>query len=73
MVVAVKLACARFLARLRPDLGRQPRPLHGRKVAAQPRRPAFGRQRRLDAGVPRADDGNIKLSRNKLFHTRPPR
>ena len=31
------------------------------------------RQRRLDAGVPRADDGNIKLSRNKLFHTRPPR
>ena len=25
------------------------------------------------SGVPCADDGNIKLSRNKLFHTRPPR
>ena len=32
-----------------------------------------GGQRRLDAGVARADDGNIKLSRNKLFHTRPSR
>ena len=30
-------------------------------------------QRCLDAGMARADDGNIKLSRNKLFHTRPPR
>ena len=48
MVVTVKLACARFLARLRPDLGRQPRPLHGRKVAPDARRAAFGRQRRLD-------------------------
>ena len=32
-----------------------------------------GGQRRLDAGMARADDGNIKLSRNKLFHTRPSR
>ena len=48
VVVAVKLACARFLARLRPDLGRQPRPLHSRKVAADARRAAFGGQRRLD-------------------------
>ncbi len=32
-----------------------------------------GGQRRLDAGMSRADDGNIKLSRNKLFHTRPSR
>ena len=29
VILAVKLACARFLARLRPDPGRQPRPLHG--------------------------------------------
>ena len=48
MILAVKLACARFLARLRPDPGRQPRPLHGRKVAAQPRCAALGGQRRLD-------------------------
>ena len=44
----VVAACARFFARLRPDLGRQPCPLHGRKVAADARRAALGGQRRLD-------------------------
>ena len=39
------------------------------RLQSQPRRG----QRCLDAGMARADDGNIKLSRNKLFHTRPPR
>lgn len=68
VVVAVKLACARFLARLRPDLGRQPRPLHGRKVAADARRAAFGGQRRLDGNGAAAAK---RVYKDVIFDTSP--
>ena len=48
MVLAVKLACARFFARILPDGLVQPRPLHGGKVAVDAGRAPLGGQRRLD-------------------------